>query len=382
MKERMKMKINLLICCFILAGGLIYADNNTFPWPVFRGNQQLTGAVDSTLPDNPQLLWTYKTGDAVRSTPVISGNMVFTGSDDGGLYALDLLTGKKIWVFTTEDAIEAPPLLAFDTLYFGTLGGVFYAVDMATGRAKWQYNTDAQISGSANYTTEQKGKKKLIVFGSYDNNLYCLDALTGKKIWSFKAKSYINGAASLYNQSFVFGGCDAMIRVIRAWDGKELFHIDAGSYIPGSVAVNGDYAFAGHYGNKLICIDLVKKKISWEFGDKEEGAPFFSSPASGNGNVLIASEDGILYCIDQQTGKLKWKYLSADEVKGSPVIAGNKVVLCSGDGYVYFLDITDGKKIWSYETGDSISGSPAVAGEMVIFGADDGVIYAFGKGKK
>lgn len=380
MTNRIHISSKLLLFCILIpvAAGLMYADNS-FHWPIFRGNQQLTGASNTKLPDNPRLLWTYETGDAILSTPVISDRMVFIGSDDGSLYALDLATGRKAWVLTTEDAIQAPPLVVFGTLYFGNLGGVFFAVDMTTGKVKWQYKAGAQVSGSANYITEQKGKKKLLAFGSYDNKLYCLDAVSGKKVWAFEAESYINGAASVYNQSFVFGGCDAKVRVVRALDGKELFHIDAGSYIPGSVAIDGNYAFAGHYGNKLVCIDLVKKKIPWEFGDEDEGAPFFSSPAAGNGNVFIPSEDGVLYCINQQTGKLKWKFATGDEIKSSPVIAGDKVVLTSGGGYIYFLESATGKKLWSYETGGAISGSPALAAKMVVFGAEDGVVYAFGE---
>jgi eukaryotic-like serine/threonine-protein kinase len=369
----------------------LFADNtDQAAWPIYRGNHQMTGVSETVLPDIPVLLWSYETGDAIHSSPVISGGMVFTGSDDGNLYALDQKTGKRRWSLQTDDAIEASPLYISSThsktgnlhtatlLYTGTLGGVFYAVDVSDGTVKWQFKADSQISGSANYAIIKEGKKACVAFGSYDNHLYCLDASTGKKLWSYEAESYINGAAALYNDSFIFGGCDAMIRVVRIRNGKELFHIDAGSYIPGTVAVDGHMAFAGHYGSKVVCIDLENRRIRWQFGDEDTGAPFFSSPAVGKGCVLIGSEDGVLYCIDQQTGKLKWEYTTGDTIKSSPVITGERVVFCSADGYIYLLDLQTGEKHWSWEIGAGITSSPALAGGMLVIGAEDGVVYAFG----
>ncbi len=45
--------------------------------------------------------WTYKTGDAIESSPVVVNGVVFVGSRDHNLYALDARTGKKIWSYTT-----------------------------------------------------------------------------------------------------------------------------------------------------------------------------------------------------------------------------------------------------------------------------------------
>ena len=41
--------------------------------------------------------WRFETGQSVISSPVVSGGMVFVGSKDGGVYALDARTGDKRW---------------------------------------------------------------------------------------------------------------------------------------------------------------------------------------------------------------------------------------------------------------------------------------------
>ncbi len=52
-------------------------------WSVFRGNSELTGVADGGLPNSLKLLWTFKTDDAVRSSPVVGSGRVYIGSYDG-----------------------------------------------------------------------------------------------------------------------------------------------------------------------------------------------------------------------------------------------------------------------------------------------------------
>ena len=161
-------------------------------------------------------------------------------------------------------------------------------------------------------------------------------------------------------------------------DGTKKGEVLAGSYIPGSAALVGGKAYLGHYGNKLICIDIVNQKIDWEY-QNEYGAPFFSSPAVGKDRVVIGSRDEYLHCVDRETGKKIWTFKTRDEIDSSPVIADKKVVVGSTDGRLYIVDLENGKEIWSYEIGAAIIGCPAVAGGMIIIGAEDGRVYAFGE---
>jgi outer membrane protein assembly factor BamB len=41
--------------------------------------------------------WTYTTGDAIESSPVVAGAVVYIGSQDHHIYALDASTGEKLW---------------------------------------------------------------------------------------------------------------------------------------------------------------------------------------------------------------------------------------------------------------------------------------------
>src|SRR5437016_5212902 len=81
------------------AGGPAAEDVAGAVWPVFRGNGRQTGAADVALPDKLEPLWKFETKDSIEGAAVVAGGVVYVGSMDENLYALDLATGKKKWQY-------------------------------------------------------------------------------------------------------------------------------------------------------------------------------------------------------------------------------------------------------------------------------------------
>ena len=110
--------------CALLVG---YSEpiSNGFNWPSFRGNQQLTGVAKSKLPADIELLWTFETEDAIESTAAIYAGIVYVGSLDGYLYAVNLDTGQVKWKYQATDEIKSSPSVSENTIYFGDEQGIF-----------------------------------------------------------------------------------------------------------------------------------------------------------------------------------------------------------------------------------------------------------------
>ena len=138
----------ILIFFYLLFSVLTVASQNVSAdcWPSFRGDAQLTGNAVARLSPPLRLLWSFKTEDAIKSSPVICNGAIYIGSNDGYLYALSF-TGKLLWKFNAGSAIEAAPLYLDKTIYVGSLEGVLFAVDATTGKLKWKYATEGQIQG-------------------------------------------------------------------------------------------------------------------------------------------------------------------------------------------------------------------------------------------
>ena len=206
-------------------------------WPMFRGGPALNGIASGNLELPLTLLWTYKTGAAVRSSPAVAGGRVFIGSDDARVHAIDLIKGTRLWDFKTDGPIESSPLVHDGTVFIGSDDGAMRAFQADNGKLLWKFPTGDKIPGSPNFTRSADGKGVSILFGSFDSQLYCVDAATGRSNWTFETGTGIKGTPAVADGLTAVGGCDAMLHVIALKDGTKVKEIEIGAPMLGSVAM-------------------------------------------------------------------------------------------------------------------------------------------------
>src|SRR5262245_31956196 len=79
-------------------------------WRQFRGTPNLTGVAASAPPATLKVLWTHELGETIESSAAIASGVVYVGSGDGDLVALDFTTGAVKWKYTTGNLIgESSP---------------------------------------------------------------------------------------------------------------------------------------------------------------------------------------------------------------------------------------------------------------------------------
>ncbi len=98
-----------------------------------KGDIVVTGTSDGRFVQAIDLatgkqLWKFHTHSTVWSSPVIDGDKVYVGSQEGVLFCLDLKTGSKINGFQAGDIIFSSPVVAGSLLYFGCDDGYLYAL--------------------------------------------------------------------------------------------------------------------------------------------------------------------------------------------------------------------------------------------------------------
>jgi len=345
-------------------------------WPIFRGDAALGGVADADLPDTLAPAWRVVLDGEVKGSPVAGHGRIFIGTAAGTLHALALDDGRSLWRHAAGAPIEAPPMLAGETVHVGDGNGVLHAVAAATGALRWRFASGQSIAGSANIATLPDGRA-LILFGSYDAHLYAVDAGTGLQAWRHRTRNFINGAPAVTPGRIVFGGCDAHLRWLRPEDGTMIAAVDAGSYLPSSPAVAAGRAYAGHYGDGLVCVDLATAAILWEFRDPRQPAPFFAPPAVVGDLVVAAARNGRCYALDRADGRLRWSFQAQGDIDAGPLVAGGKAVVASRDGRLHLLRLADGAPTWSADLGSPVAGSPALAGGLLIVATEDGALQAF-----
>jgi len=118
--------------------------------PTFYNNARHTSdhipmARGST--SNGTLNWNYATEGNLDSFATSNG-IVYIGSDDHNVYAINANTGTKIWNYTTGDVVESSPTVFNGTVYVGSFDHDVYALNARTGAKIWNYTTGDAVWSS------------------------------------------------------------------------------------------------------------------------------------------------------------------------------------------------------------------------------------------
>ena len=165
-------------------------------WTQFRGTENLSGISASSIPDNPQLLWSYEASESIDSSAAIANGTVFVGTYAGELVALDLEDGTVKWTYQASDRMgigESSPAVGHNLVFIGDLAGVLHAVDINTGEAAWTYVTQGEIKSSPVLSGEH------VLIGSYDGFLYGLTAETGQLQWKLETQNYVHATPAVFD---------------------------------------------------------------------------------------------------------------------------------------------------------------------------------------
>jgi outer membrane protein assembly factor BamB len=343
----------------------------------FRGNPQHTGVYDSVGAANAgQVKWKFHTSGQVNSSPAVSGGIVFIGSTDGNLYAIDHESGTLKWKFETKNRITSSPAVSDGLVYFGAYDGYFYAVDAATGQLKWRFQTAGErryagthLHGSLPvaetmpdpfdfYLSSPAVWNGAVFFGSGDGNIYALNAASGSLKWKFKTGDVVHASPAIADGKVFVGSWDSYFYALDAATGKERWKFKTGIDpnihnqvgIQSSAAVVDGVVYFGCRDSNFYALDAANGQKKWVFPNK--GSWVISSPAVQNGKVYFATSDSsLLYSLDAKTGSTIFSLtFQGWPMFSSPAIAGNTLYIGSHMGKLIAVDLTAQKTSWLFDT--------------------------------
>ena len=94
----------------------------------------LLGVLHAVNAETGKALWTFKTEDQIKSSPVIVGDRVLIGSYDNNLYALSRRDGKLIWKAITQNYVHGTPAISGGLAYVAGCDEVFHGIRLRMGR--------------------------------------------------------------------------------------------------------------------------------------------------------------------------------------------------------------------------------------------------------
>lgn len=276
--------------------------------------------------------------DFYLSSPVVARGVVYFGSGDGNVYAVDAASGTLKWKFQTGDVVHASPALADGTLYIGSWDTFFYALDAMTGKEKWRYKTgeDHDIYNQTGIQSSAVVADGVVYFGCRDSKVYALDAQTGAERWTFSNKgSWVIGTPIVSGRKLYFTTSDSgLFHALEADSGKPVFSLKLLWPMFSSPTIAGDTLYIGSHAGKLLAIDTKGQKVAWEFatdGAKQNGATYTKPDGTPNYGAAFPDffHDNMVIGVD--------KMMSVGAVLSSPTIVGDTIYFGSTDGNVYAL---------------------------------------------
>ena len=347
-------------------------------WPMFHNDLSHSGYSESTGPLTNQILWKYKAGKGIESSPSVVDGVVYFGSlfngRNGFVNALNAATGSKIWQFATDSGVESSPAVIDGVVYIGSYSGNVYALNASSGSEIWSFNTGGSVFPSP---AVADGK---VYVGSATGYMYALNATNGSPFWSYYTGGRIFSSPAVVEGVVYFGSDDQTFYALRASDGAQIWNYSTVGYIDTSPAVADGIVYFGSRDGYVYALNATNGLQIWSFRPLHGnyGSYYYSTPAVANGVVYVGGYDSYIYALSATNGSIFWEFRTGGYIFSSPVVAGKVVYVGSYDGNVYALDAAKGGKIWSYQTGGKMRASCAVANGVAYVGSDDGYLYAFG----
>ncbi|MFG6119346.1 outer membrane protein assembly factor BamB family protein [Thalassobacillus sp. B23F22_16] len=375
---------------------------------------------------------TFKTGDEIRSTPVVAGNRMFVGNHNSGeMYAFDIETGEQLWQNQAPNWIHSEMIYHEGTVYVG-FGNRFFqgnglrgteesgvmAVDAETGETKWQTSTGGEVMPTPVFNDG------FVYAATGDRQVYKIEAESGDvvkevdlgHVVSMSSPNFYEGklfVGSGHPQPYTFASIDLasdnlawQTEMPKAFAGlddvppaieddivvttsleeqkqlslKEVYEqyglLEA--YKEMGKSLTGDRK--EHPEHVIYALDTETGEVLWKetlgFGEmvknNKSGAPMIYE-----GTVYVGSPiTKKFYAYDLKTGEQLWDFQNTT-MKAPPVADEGVVYFTNAKGFVHALDAETGEEIGRKKLGGTLAPSgPIIMNDTLIVGSQDSNVYA------
>ena len=201
-------------------------------------------------------IWKRDLPGRAESSPVVIGNTVYFGCENGELFALSTVNGKVRWSTSLGGAIKAAPAYYGGRLFVGDYGGHMNAVDAETGKLVWQAGSlGPGFGGSGAFYSTPAVAFGRVYAGNNDGRVYSYSLRDGELAWSFSTGGYVYSGPTVANTrhsppSVFIGSFDGKIYALDAKNGRERWSRNAGGQVIGSLSAVGDIVYAAEFTDK------------------------------------------------------------------------------------------------------------------------------------
>jgi outer membrane protein assembly factor BamB len=395
----------MLSTALVLALGCAHRDAGTSSrgWPAFLHDGSRSNASPDAIElplaaawrrDLSYVRFIYPFPREQTSAPAIYDGVVYAGSANGRLYALDIASGVVLWRFDAGRPIDAPPSVADGSVCFGSSDGVLRCLDARTGAERMGFRARSEILSSPVIVGGA------VYFSSSDDRLYAVSADAGQKIWSLsRSTAYKTVAPRLHASPAYHEGrlyhlfSDGTLAAVSADTGRELWarkvikDFDSTALRRRTPLVRDGMVYVIDGRGTILTLDAATGK---EVGalDIIEAVDFVIPER----RAMVAAGADRLVAVDPSSGAILWKTdIGKGRVSSILAAGGHILVLSNYDkaplglsflarrtGRIQAFSLKDGGLAWADDLTSGVTAGASSAGGMVALLADAGALEVFG----
>jgi outer membrane protein assembly factor BamB len=266
-------------------------------------------ALENNSPTAP-VIWTADkvAFDKIVAPPLQVGDVVYVGTADNLMLALDATNGEPVWpqAFEAGHSIWGQAAYSGGILYVASMDRALHALEAETGIERWETEFDGAI---ASRPVLNEG---LIYISELGNQIHAVDKQNGNIVWSAPAENWVWGAPAYADGVVYYADIDGNIFAVDAQSGDALWRAEAPGAVQTNPLVVDGIVYIASEGESsdvpagaLTAFDSANGEQLWR---QVTPAPLFTAPVAVDEAVVVAmqSESAILSAYDLQSGAPLW----------------------------------------------------------------------------
>jgi len=361
------------------------------PWNTYNiiGQQQVEGSVAtatasvsaSATSSSAKLkpLWIIQDNTDIGAGATYSGGVVYYANTAGVVKAVDAKNGNLIWSYKTGGKIFSTPVISNGRLVIGCTDGYIYCLDAKGEKVvniyKNQKLSEKTLSGD--HVTTSKNA------GAISQNSRTI-TYRGKLLWKVKAEKSVLPAPSIYKGIVYIGASDGVFRALRLKDGSEVWRYSGiKGFVEAKAYVDDEGVYVGDWKNTFYAFHPKTGALLWTWTNKKLNrmlSPAAVWPVKSHGKVFIVTPERVVYALNAADGKELWSANGGREAIGLSS-DGKAIYIKTMQDSVFAWSAVSGvaKRVWSSFAGYGyeIAPSPITTQDGLLFiPTDKGNIFA------
>lgn len=309
-------------------------------------------------------------------TPSIDGGVIYAGSENGTVAAIEINSGNTLWRIRIEEVITGGVGSGDGMVMIATQSAEVITLNQADGSIKWRHGVSSEVL-SAPVTNGD-----IVVAQTVDDKMVALDAGSGEQRWIYETTQpalTLRGSSkpAITTDAVIAGFSNGTLVAVSPEDGVYLWEervaVPEGEYdidrvidVDGDLLVDGGRILAASYQGNLMAFEITSGRIVWGME-----ASSYHGMVLGFGNINYSDDKSQVYAIRDNSEDIVWD--NSDLLYRritAPTAVGNYIAVADYEGYVHLLSQIDGRIV-----GRTQADSDGVRANLL---SNNGRLYVFG----